>query len=234
MKISNYIFLSSLLLLLPLTTMAHESDKNDTPKKENIFAFKGFNVSADLFGCIYRLFGSSISGEASIDANIGHWLFPVVEVGYGSINTVSEKNGIHYSSAAPYYRVGLNYNFLHKWGGKPADSYPYIAARFGWTNVRYNVDAPPITDPVWGNEVPLTITGAKGTCYWAELGVGVNVKIWRGLRMGWSVRYKMRIKDTSAPNSNIGYVPGYGNNSRNTFGGTYSLIYEIPINRKKQ
>lgn len=214
-----------------MAATAQESSKGDT-KKENIFAFKGFNVSADIFGCAYRLIGNSISGEASIDANLGHWLFPVVEVGYGSTNVTNSDNGIHYTAAAPYYRVGVNYNFLHKWGAKPADSYPYLAARFAWTNVKYNVDAPPLIDPIWGSEVPLTLDGVRGTALWAEVGVGVNVKIWKNFRMGWSVRYKLRIKDSKANNSNIGYIPGYGNNTGSTFGGTYNLIYEIPINRK--
>lgn len=232
MKILSSILLSSLLCITPIAATAQESTTSSDAPKENIFAFKGFNVSADIFGCVYRLIGNSISGEAAIDANIGHWLFPVVEVGYGSTNTTNKDNGIHYKASAPYYRVGVNYNFLHKWGEQPKNSYPYLALRFGWTNLKYNVDAPPIIDPVWGGEVPLTLTGVKGSCYWAEIGGGVNVKIWKNFRMGWSVRYKLRIKDSKASNSNIGYIPGYGNNTANNFGATYSLIYEIPINRK--
>jgi hypothetical protein len=47
--------------------------------------------------------------------------------------------------------------------------------------------------------------------------------------MGWSIRYKFRLSQKNSTYSNMWYIPGYGINKRTCFGGTYSLIYDIPF-----
>lgn len=229
MKTLNYILLSSLLMLLPLSLSAQALEKNDSIPQESMFAFKGINVSTDIFGYAYSIIEDYISGEVAIEANLGNRFYPIVEIGYGSTDVTDETNGIRYKSSAPYYRVGLNYNFSNKKGQAPKASYIYGAARFGWSNMKYDVVAPPMLDPVWGGEVALDVKDAKGFYSWFELGVGVNVKIWKHLRMGWCIRYKARLNQTSSRNSKIWYVPGFGNSRHTTFGATYSIIYEIPM-----
>ena len=93
----------------------------------------------------------------------------------------------------------------------------------------YDVSSPPIKDPVWGGEVPFVHDNISGFASWMELGVGVNVKIWKQFRMGWSVRYKARINVVNSENSNVGYISGFGKNRHTCFGATYSIIYEIPF-----
>ena len=56
--------LSSILLAAPLQGVAQEKSKQE--KKENfwnLFSFKGFGFSTDLFGCAYSLIGEGISTE---------------------------------------------------------------------------------------------------------------------------------------------------------------------------
>jgi hypothetical protein len=229
MKISNYILLSSLLLtLIPCTINAQEK-KNE--EKEGTFAFKGISLSTDIFGYMSSFLDDGMSGEIAIEANLGNRFFPIVEAGYGSIDITDENFGIHYKSAAPYMRAGLNYNFSYQEGKTLRPNYVYGALRFGCSKMKYDVSSPPLHDPIWGGEVPYSFSDVNGFASWIELGVGVSAKIWKNFRMGWCVRYKARVNATKSKNSKIGYIPGFGTNRHTRFGATYSLIYEIPFKK---
>lgn len=232
MRILSYILLSSILFFTPLNAAAQKDGKQEKEKKENfwsLFAFKGFGFSADLFGCAYSLIGEGISTEVAAEANFGNRLYPTIEAGWAWCNSADETYGIRYSTNAPYYKVGFNYNFLTK-KAKPAPKhYIYGILRIGWTGFRYDVQTPPITDPVWGGSVALDLKDVDGACLWGEIGAGIKVKIAGGFHMGWSVRYKFRFTEKKGENSNMWYIPGYGINQSKCFGGTYSLIYDIPI-----
>ena len=229
MKISNYILLSSLLLaLIPCTINAQEK-KNE--EKEGTFAFKGISLSTDIFGYMSSFLDDGMSGEIAIEANLGNRFFPIVEAGYGSIDITDENFGIHYKSAAPYMRAGLNYNFSYQEGKTLRPNYVYGALRFGCSKMKYDVSSPPLHDPIWGGEVPYSFSDVNGFASWIELGVGVSAKIWKNFRMGWCVRYKAIVNATKSHNSKIGYIPGFGTNRHTRFGATYSLIYEIPFKK---
>ena len=221
--------MSSLLLtLLPCTINAQEK-KNE--EKEGTFAFKGISLSTDIFGYMSSFLDDGMSGEIAIEANLGNRFFPIVEAGYGSIDITDENFGIHYKSAAPYMRAGLNYNFSYQEGKTLRPNYVYGALRFGCSKMKYDVSSPPLHDPIWGGEVPYSFSDVNGFASWIELGVGVSAKIWKNFRMGWCVRYKARVNATKSHNSKIGYIPGFGTNRHTRFGATYSLIYEIPFKK---
>lgn len=215
-------------MLLPTGVMPQEIEKSDTVTA-NLLDFRGLSVSTDLFGYAYSILEDYISGEVAVEANLGNKYYPIIEIGYGSSDFTDETFGIHYKSSAPYYRIGLNYNFSNKKGEKPRSSYIYALARYAFTRAKYDVSSPPITDPVWGGEVGLDLTDVNGFYSWIELGVGVKVKLWKYLHMGWSVRYKARMNQVTGHNSRMWYVPGFGNSRHTTFGGTYSIVFEIPF-----
>ncbi len=229
MRISRYIFISSMLLLLAATAVAQENKAVNTSKP---WEFKGVSVSADLFGTIGRIMNDFTSYEVAVSANFGNRFFPVVEVGHGSTDTTDETTRIYYKSSAPYFRVGLDYNFLYKKGGELSNYKIIGLVRYGQTTAKYDVTTPPMTDPVWGNTTSLTLTDVEADCSWLEFGVGVQVKVWKNLHMGWSLRYKSRLKDGKGDSSQAWYIPGYGENKSGSFGGTYNIIYNIPLSRK--
>lgn len=222
--------MSSLLLTtLPLTVEAQEKENQ---QKESTFAFKGLYLSADILGYLGSFLDDAKSGEIAIEANLGNRFFPTFEAGYASIDFIDENFGIHYKSAAPYFRAGLNYNFSYQKGKAPRPNYVYGALRFGCSKMTYDVSSPPIHDPVWGGEVPFSHSDVSGFASWAELGVGVNAKIWKNLRMGWCIRYKARLNVINSEYTRVGYIPGFGKNRHTRFGATYSIIYEIPYKQK--
>ena len=232
MKILNYILLSSFLLVtFPLTVEAQEKEPT---QQAGTFAFKGIYVSADILGYLGSFLDDAKSGEIAVEANLGDRFFPAFEAGYAGIDFTDENFGIHYKSAAPYFRAGLNYNFSYQKDKKvQRPNYVYGALRFGWSKMSYDVSSPPIHDPVWGGEVPFSHSDVSGFASWVELGVGVNAKIWKQIRMGWCIRYKARLNVVNGEYSRVGYIPGFGSNRHTRFGATYSIIYEIPYKNKK-
>lgn len=217
-----------MLLAAPINATAQKSE----PQKQSLWsmlAFKGIGLSTDLFGYINSFIGGNTSSEAAVEINFGNRLYPIAEVGWGWCNTTDDLTGIHYKVSSPYYRVGINYNFFTNKETPNPKHYIYGLVRIGWSNFKYSVDTPPITDPVWGGEVALNLKDVKGACLWGEIGAGIKVKIAKGFHMGWSVRYKIRFKQEIGTNSQMWYIPGFGINKKSGFGGTYSLIYDIPI-----
>ena len=213
-------------------TLSHAQKIYSTPQEEEKkldFSFRSIAVSADVFGFAYSLLEEFTSSEFAVEANFGNRIYPIAEVGLGWCSTTDETTGIEYKTNAPYYRVGVNYNFSTT-NEKPNPNYGIFGiARFAWTSCEYDVTTPPIIDPVWGGTAALDLNGVKGTATWAEIGVGVRVKIAKNFHMGWSIRYKARISQEKASNSQMWYIPGYGINKSTCFGGTYNLIYEIPL-----
>ena len=228
MKILNYILLSSLLLFATAVPAAAQ-EKRDTSTEESPLKFKGLMLSTDIFGYLYSFIEDGTSGEIALEANLGDRFFPVVEAGYGGVDFTDENFGIHYKTNAPFFRAGLNYNFSYVKGKAQRPNYVYGAARFACSKMDYDISSPPLHDPVWGGELPFSRNDVNGFASWLELGVGVNVKIWKNFRMGWCVRYKARINVVNSANSNVGYIPGFGRNRHTCFGATYSLIYELPF-----
>ena len=237
-KISKYIILlvCSLGLAAPMNAQ-NESEqskpagkegvsigKEQTEKKQGLI--RGLSISADLFGVIGKVFGNDYqSYEVSAEMNLKNRFFPVVEIGYGSTDMTDDDKDIHYKVAAPYFRVGMNYNFFYK---KETPSYIFGGIRFGFTSFNYDISAPDLSDPVWGGSVPFYYDGLKSNAAWAEIVVGLRTQIVKNFHMGWSLRYKRRLSVKENPNSDAWYIPGFGINDSALFGATYNLIYYLP------
>lgn len=193
---------------------------------DSIPTFQGVSVITDLVGPgWYALGGDFFSTEAALEVNLLNRFFPIVEVGYGQTDAINEDTDLHYKTTAPYFRVGLNYNVQYK---KKSPGYIYAGLRVGYTSFTYDVDGPPMIDPVWGGEVPFHFTDIKGSALWTELLVGVRAQIYKNFHMGWSFRYKVRLNVKDAPNASPWYIPGFGASDNTTFGATYDLVYRIP------
>ena len=221
--------MSSILLISSLEATAQRKKENKAEKEPISYSFRSIAVSGDLFGLAYSLIDDYASSEIAIEANFGNRLYPIAEIGYGWCDATDETNGIRYKTNAPYYRVGLNYNFSTTRENPAPDYCIFGIGRIGWTSCKYDVDTPPITDPVWGGSTSLHLSGVKGNAAWAEVGVGIRMKVTKNFHMGWSIRYKARLSQEKAQNSEMWYIPGYGTNKSTGFGGTYNLIYEIPF-----
>lgn len=214
-------FRSFIISLLVATTAHAESP------------LRGLYISADAFGYLYPLFVKDkyYSSEVSATLNICNRFFPTVEIGFGHTDMVSQLYEIGYNTRAPYYRIGMDYNMQYK-SNKPG--YIFLGGRVGYTSFNYNIEAPPLTDPIWGDEVPIQFTDVPCRAIWAEAVGGIRAEITRNIHMGWSLRYKYPLHRGPIANGGPWYVPGFGTGKRGVLGATYTISYYFNFTKKKQ
>ena len=178
------ILLGSSLLLCPLRSTAQEKKTATTEEKATVPLYQGTYVGLDVFGLGSKIFGSDFtSAEVSVEVNLKNRFIPIIEIGYGHTDTTDDETNIHYKASAPYFRIGMNYNILFKKPHLPG--YAYGGIRYGFTSFTYDVDAPVMVDPTWGNiTVPFTYNGVKSNAGWVELVGGLTTKVYKNFYMG--------------------------------------------------
>lgn len=186
--------------------------------------FCGFSVSADLAGLFMTQVAQYGQYEAAVRLNFKETYFPVFELGIGSTDHTDETTEQHYRAHSPYYRVGCDYNFLKDKRGR---NRLYGGLRYGYSAYQFDLDAPAITDPVWGGSVPYHFESVSSHAHWLELVGGLETRIWKFVYVGWSVRYRHMLKQKSVSIGRPWYVPGYGKNKNGNWGGTFNLIFNI-------
>ncbi len=244
-SISIILLLSSIFLILSLPMKAQERkirfksevEKEEAEKKlqekasqkENVTFFQGLSVGADISGLLNKVFGGDYQyGDISLQANLKNRYMPIIEVGYGKIDVTNEDTNIHFSTAAPYVRVGMDYNMMSKKPHLPG--YIYLGGRIGFTPMKYDYEAPTLIDPNWeGLEIPIDYHDVKSNVTWFEFVVGLKAHVFKRFSMGWSIRYHSRLKMTKNENSEPHYIPGFGKGGRTNFGVAYNLIYDLPF-----
>ena len=244
-SISIILLLSSIFLILSLPMKAQERkirfksevEKEEAEKKlqekasqkENVTFFQGLSVGADISGLLNKVFGGDYQyGDISLQANLKNRYMPIIEVGYGKIDVTNEETNIHFSTAAPYVRVGMDYNMMSKKPHLPG--YIYLGGRIGFTPMKYDYEAPTLIDPNWeGLEIPIDYHDVKSNVTWFEFVVGLKAHVFKRFSMGWSIRYHSRLKMTKNENSEPHYIPGFGKGGRTNFGVAYNLIYDLPF-----
>jgi len=224
------IFISSKWLLLLLLVFAVQSADAQQKRKRPVAApdttafFNGVAVAVDLVGPIQKAVGDYGQYEASVRLNLKDRYFPIVEIGYGQADAEDASTRIAFRTKAPYGRLGVDFNLLKE---KHEYYRVYGGVRYAFTSYKYDIDCPPVVDPVWGGESSWSAEGVKASCHWAELCAGVDVRVWGPLHLGWSVRYKQRIAHDDGTFGNTWYVPGYGRTGSHRLGGTFNIGVEF-------
>ena len=227
-RISSFISRAAAVSLLITAAAAHATAQNreEGTKQEadTVVLFRGVAVSVDAVGAVQLAVSDYGQYEAALRINLRDRYFPTAELGYGKADASDIATGLHYTTKAPYARVGLDFNLLRN----KHDIYrAYAGFRYGCTYYKFDVEAHNLKDPVWGDDVPFSATGIKANCHWVEGVFGVDARIAGPLRLGWSVRYRSRIAHNDGSVGNTWYVPGYGRQGGTRLGGTFNIIFEI-------
>lgn len=191
---------------------------------DTIPTFRGFAVSVDAVGAGELLLGDYGQMEAALRINLKDKYFPILELGYGKADKEDETKYNHFKTKAPYARIGLDFNVLKN----KHDIYRlYAGFRYAFTSYKYDVSNSQVTDPVWGDNAPFSVTGQKGSTQWLEFVFGTDVKIAGPFHLGWSVRYKRRLFHSEGEIGPAWYIPGYGRGGNSCMGGTFNVILEF-------
>ena len=232
-KTSGYILLSlilSSLMICPMYAFAQNKKDNKKEKTEKAEFYQGTTIGLEVAGLGNHVLGSDIlSSEVMLQANLLNRFLPVIELGYGKVNTLSDATDIHYRTSAPFFKIGADYNFFYNKPHLPG--YLFGGLRYGFSSFVYDVDAPTMTDPNYGGQIqmPFSYHGVNTTAHWLEIVAGMKVKIYKGFCMGWSVKYKKRLSYTKHENTEPWYIPGFGENAGTGFSLSYHLMYDLPF-----
>ncbi|WP_281643776.1 DUF6048 family protein [Bacteroides zoogleoformans] len=217
-----------------------KKEKKEKREETQYPFYNGISVGMELWGLGNSALGGDFSSsEISADVNLRNRFFPILELGYGSTDSWSEK-GIHYKSNAPYFRIGMDYNMLYK---KKHGHMLLVGLRYGTSSFKYDIAASKLDDPVyggtvgnpnledgiWGGSLPYEYKDMRSSMQWTEFCVGIRAHVWKSFYMGWSLRFKFKLSATPDEHGDPWYVPGFGKYNSNTMGVTYTITYKLPL-----
>lgn len=166
------------LLLLMGGVTAHaqnQQKKMDAVTEDTIPLFRGMAVGVDIIGPVQLMVSDYGQYEASLRVNLKDKYYPIFELGYGKADASDESTRINYKTSAPYFRIGVDCNLLKN---KHDDYRLFGGFRYGFTSFKYDVSAPPVSDPVWGGEASYGAEDVSANFQWLEGVFGVDAKIW--------------------------------------------------------
>ncbi len=228
-RISRYISIAVISLCLPLCLWGQKKDGKEktqidiTQQKAPLFG--GVALSVDVVGPVMKALNSDFTQmEVAARVNLKSKYFPIFELGYGESNCEGEETNNFYKVQAPYFRIGLDYNFTKKWY---TGNRIFLGVRYGFSSFKYDIGTPGFSDPVWGTDIPFIFEDLSANCHWGEIVCGIETRIWKIFRLGWDVRYKLRISHSEQQQGNPWYIPGFGKYGNSSLGGTFKLIFDI-------
>lgn len=141
-------------------------------------------------------------------------------VEYGDWERTLNSATQNYSNAGNYFRVGPDINLLLK---DPDRNMVFIGLRYAQSSFDEQLSF--VTqDPVYG-EINETLNNKGMKASWGEITMGLRVKVWKELWMGYTARLKI-VPIVHGNEEFIVYeIPGYGLASKNTYWGFNYQIY---------
>lgn len=191
----------------------------------------GASVSANLAGAVLAQVTSYGEYEAALRLNLRNKYFPIIEAGLGRANAIGESSQLHFRTSAPFARVGLDYNIKKDLRSM---NRVFVGIRYGVSSFSYDLAGPDLNDPYWKTTQPFNFVDIASQAHWGEALFGLEAQIWKGIHLGWSLRYKLRFHEKATPLGHVYYIPGYGKNSGSTtFGATFNLVIDLTLLGKK-
>lgn len=207
--------------MLLLCSLGAVAQKADTIK--NKYMPTGIRFGTDLIALAKIPLSDQFDGwEVSADVDFYKYYF-TVEYGNWQKSRLSADQS--YSNDGNYFRVGADVNLLLK---DPDKNMFFVGLRYGRSSfdelLTYN-----LTDAVFGDVVEVrSNTGMVSG--WGEVTVGLRVKLWKELWMGYTARLKMSPSIDESGEFIVYDIPGYGLASKRTYWGfNYQLYWRIPV-----
>ena len=240
-NISGYTLkIISILLLIWNSTFFVVAGENEDYKK----LFYGFFVDLDLAEPFLSMLNTDKFGlNASVQIDIRHTIYPVLETGYSTYEGASdysyltdliEQPSYRYSVKGAYYKIGADINLLAKDFTEKINSIGYMGIRYGISPFSYNIENLVVKDFYWDQT---DIFNASGTTIgqWAEFVAGVKTPIYRNLCLSADVRFKqfLYVREKRTGNNVVrqSYVPGFGDKDDGKWGFRYTISYFFPFNK---
>ena len=228
----NNLIVALAVCLVPVLGMAQEPADTlaggaPAPEEENTpFRPEAVRLGVD----VSHLVGNVVDPdrkfyEVNTDVSFGKYLLSA-DWGTGSQHLYEE--GLDYQVSGNYFRIGPDVNFIPEnldWNAF------FVGLRFGLSSFDEKLTTTFFV-PGWDT---LSVTPDRhASAHWFEGVGGLKARVWKGLYMGYTLRFKFGIRVHDDPLFTPYHVPGFGkvgDGSRFSF--SYHLMYRIPFRQQK-
>jgi uncharacterized protein DUF6048 len=187
----------------------------------------GVRFGIDIAGPIYNQFEPKISNyEVMADVDFGKF-FGVVEIGKGAYN--SNDAVTNYSNSGLFFRGGADINMTAR---DASLNVLYFGLRYATSNFSESLKAD-LPSNGWGTTL-LDLEQQNSLASWIEMNMGLRIRIWKSIFMGYTLRFKLLKHNTfNQGKFETYFIPGYGlaSNTSN-WGISYYIQYRIEWNKK--
>jgi hypothetical protein len=163
--------------------------------------------------------------EFTADTEFHRYLL-VADFGYSEEQFTADVES--YSNDGHYWRLGIDANFLTR---DPEKNVFFLGLHYGRASYNERMLIVPTQEEqeTWGSE-PRLYSNDGMKAGWLELNGGLKVKIWQGIQLGYTCRFKFSLSQDKSREMLSHSVPGYGSTDRETaWGFNYYVFYRIPF-----
>lgn len=225
-------FIISAIIVLSGFSLAGQVQVEDTtrvrpPKPPKVkkepeeFIPTGVRVGVDLNSFARNLWDENKTLRGyQLDIDFRHYL---LNFEYGSSEVEESETGFSYQNKGTYFRIGPEINFLHK-----PQKLNVVFAGFRYATSKFDDVLTYSTEDAYGN-TEITGFNDNAKASWAELVTGTKVNLWKGLFIGFTIRYKF-LKSVKAGELEPSWIPGFGENrpdDDDQFGFSYYLYWRF-------
>jgi len=219
--------LSSLLMFLFLGLNAQDK-KQAGDSLKRIQMPTGVRIGTDLIAIGKTIFDSPQTGwELNADTDFGRYY---LALDYGKSSRKDSLENGYYENDGRYIRVGVDINFLLT---DPDKNMFFLGFRYGRSSFSEQLTYDYSADEFGPGLKNIANTNAKAG--WGELTIGLRVKVWKAIWMGYTARLKFLPGVKGNPEFETYDIPGYGKTFKSTYYGfNYQIFYRIPLRKEKQ
>jgi hypothetical protein len=219
----------------PATAKTTTVAKADTivPVKKDRY---GVRVGVDLFKLTRGLYDSNYKGiELVGDYRLTKKYYLAAEL--GSENKTTEDDRLNTTTKGTYIKAGFDYNAYENW--LDMENIISIGLRGGVSTFSQQLNSYKIynANPYWG-EMPWITSGKTFsglTAGWIEVVLGVKVKVYNNIFVGFSLQMHTLVYDKKPSDDfeNL-YIPGFNRTYAGNFvaGLNYTVTYFVPLYKK--
>lgn len=190
------------------------------------------SVSVNVWDPIMRVLGQKYGlVEFSAEFNMHNRYIPVFDFGLGKANNTPDGNNYTYRSPmAPYFRIGMNYNFLYN---SSPDYMAMAGIRYGFSPFSYSVDGTSLNSGYWQEQEGIVIPSQNVTAGYFMILFNLRVKVSGPIYVGWSFNYHTILHESKTPHGKPWYIPGYGTRG-SSVGGAFSVTYTFDLAERRK
>lgn len=168
--------------------------------------------------------------EAEADMDIDRFF---VVADYGISGYKLNEASYSYDNNGSYLRLGADINLMHE---NKHHNVAFLGLRYASSSFSDQLDfdtrAVLQTNTGWPSTLE-TVKNDHAKAHWAEMVVGMRIRIVKQLFMGFTGRYQFAMHISQAQNFKPYYVPGFGKSiNKSSFGFNYYISYRLPFRKK--